>query len=134
MVGGLLLLGGAVLVVVGSFLTWFSFGDIDVNGFTEFGNRAADEETRDGPVFVTLAVILAGFGITTLAAKRLLPIAILAVIFASLSVIAGLVDYADIQDAQDVFGVEPGPGLPVILLGSLVALAGGIVTLATRRR
>lgn len=134
MVGALLLLGGAVLVVIGSFLTWFSFGDIDVNGFTEFGDQSTDEETRDGPVFVALAVILAGLAITTLAAKRLLPIAILAVIFAALSVLAGLVDFADVQDAQDVFGVEPGPGLPVILLGSLVALAGGIVTLATRRK
>ena len=79
-------------------------------------------------------MILAGFGITTLAARRLLPIAILAVVFASFALIFALVDYGDISDLEEVGLVEAGPGVPIVILGALIALAGGIVALAKRRR
>jgi hypothetical protein len=123
------MIGGAVLMVIGSFLTWFSIDGQDVTGFTEL---AGDE--RDGPVFVGFGVILAAFGITTLAARRLLPIAILAVIFAGFGVIFSLADYSDISDFEEVGLVEAGPGVPIVIIGSLIALAGGIVALAKRRR
>ena len=79
-------------------------------------------------------MILAGFGVTTLVARRLLPIAILAVVIASFSTLAAIVDWSNVRDAVDFVGASTGPGLPVALVGSLVALAGGIVALATRRR
>jgi hypothetical protein len=123
------MIGGAVLMVIGSFLTWFSIDGQDVTGFTEL---AGDE--RDGPAFVGFAVILAAFGITTLAARRLLPIAILAVVFAGFAVIFALADYSDISDLEEIGIVEAGPGVPIVIIGSLVALAGGIVALAKRRR
>jgi hypothetical protein len=124
-----LMLGGAVVMVIGAFLTWFTIGDLDISGFTEFGG-----EERDGPAFVGFAVILAAFGITTLAARRLLPIAILAVVFAGFAVIFALADYSDVADLEDAGLAEAGPGLPVVIVGTLVALAGGIVALAKRRR
>ena len=124
-----LLIGGAAVIVLGSFLTWFTIGGEDISGFSELGG-----EDRDGPAFVVFAVILAGFGITTLAARRLLPIAILAVVFASFALIFALVDYGDISDLEDVGLVEAGPGVPIVILGALIALAGGIVALARRRR
>lgn len=124
-----LLIGGAAVMVLGSFLTWFTIGGEDITGFSELGG-----EERDGPAFVVFAVILAGFGITTLAARRLLPIAILAVVFASFALIFALVDYGDISDLEDVGLVEAGPGVPIVILGALIALAGGIVALAKRRR
>ena len=124
-----MLIGGAAVIVLGSFLTWFTIGGEDITGFSELGG-----EDRDGPAFVVFAVILAGFGITTLAARRLLPIAILAVVFASFALIFALVDYGDISDLEDVGLVEAGPGVPIVILGALIALAGGIVALARRRR
>lgn len=119
------------MLAIGAFLPWFSFAGDDITGFT-----GLDEETRDGPVFVGIGAILLGFGITTLVAKRILPIAILAVVFAAFGTLAALVDFSDVQDLKDLFGdaVESGPGLPIVLVGSLIALAGGIVALATRRR
>jgi hypothetical protein len=125
------MIGGAVVIVVGSFLTWFTIGGVDITGFSELGG-----EDRDGPAFVAFAVILAAFGITTLAARRLLPIAILAVVFAAFAALIAFADYGDITDLEDdpVFSVEAGPGLPIVIVGTLVALAGGIVALAKRRR
>ena len=107
-----LLIGGAVVMVLGSFLTWFTIGGEDITGFSELGG-----EDRDGPAFVVFAVILAGFGITTLLARRLLPIAILAVVFAGFSSIFALVDYGDISDLEDVGLVEAGPGVPIVIVG-----------------
>jgi hypothetical protein len=123
------MISGAVLMIIGSFLTWFTIGGADVTGFSELGG-----EDRDGPVFVGFAVILAAFGITTLAARRLLPIAILAVVLASFAVIFAFADYGDVNDLEDLGFVESGPGLPVVIIGSLIALAGGIVAVAKRRR
>jgi hypothetical protein len=123
------MIAGAVVIVIGSFLTWFTVGDTDVTGFSDLGG-----EDRDGPAFVGFAVILAAFGITTLAARRLLPIAILAVVFASFALIFALADYGDVSDLEDLELAEAGPGLPVVVVGALIALAGGIVALARRRR
>lgn len=133
-VAGYLLLGGAAVAVLGTLLNWYSLEGVDVNGFTD-----ADDGGRDGPAFVVLAVILAGFGVTLLAAKRVLAVAILAVVFASFVVLAGFADFSDLNDRAELveaFGgeVDIGPGIPVVIVGGLVALAGGIVALATRRR
>jgi hypothetical protein len=126
------MIAGAVVMVIGSVLTWFTIGGVDISGFSELGG-----EDRDGPAFAGLAVILAAFGITTLLARRLLPIAILAVVFAAFAAVIAFSDYGDVSDIEhldrsDVFDV--GPGLPVVIAGSLIALAGGIVALVKRRR
>ena len=123
------MLVGAVVIVVGAVLPWFSIDGEGYNGFRELGG-----ESRDGPAFLTFAIVLAGFGITTFVARRLLPIAILAVVVAFFSALAALVDWADVRDRVDFTGASTGPGLPVALVGSLVGLAGGIVALVTRRR
>ncbi len=123
------MISGAVVIVIGSFLTWFTIGDADITGFSELGG-----DDRDGPAFVGFAVILAAFGITTLVARRLLPIAILAVVFAGFALIFALADYGDVSDLEDLGLAEAGPGLPVVVVGALIALAGGIVALARRRR
>jgi hypothetical protein len=135
-VGAYLAIAGAVLLIVGSFLTWFSLLDTDFNGFTGGGA----EETRDGPVFVTFGVLFIAFGVTTLLAKRVLAVAIIAVVLAAFAVMAAFVDLGDVTDAKDEFeamgldGFETGPGLYVVVLGALLALAGSIVVLAKRRR
>ncbi len=131
----LLLVGGA-LVILGCLLNWFSVLGTDFNGFSSDG----DGNVKDGPFFTFLAAVLIGFAITFFAARRVFVIAILAVIFASVVVIAGLGDFGDVttsvDDVRDVFddAASVGPGLPVVVLGGLVCLAGGIVALAKRRR
>lgn len=128
-VGAVILLAGAAVITLGALLPWFELAGESFNGFSDLGG-----EVKDGPAFVLFAIILAGFGVATLAAGRLLPIAILAVVIASFSALAAIVDLADVMDAVDFVGASTGPGLPVALVGSLLALAGSIVALATRRR
>jgi len=84
-------------------------------------------------VFIFLAVVMLGFGITTLAAKRLLPIMIIGIIIAAFSALGALGVYADYDDKYGTVA-DMGAGLPVVAIGSLVALAGGIVGCAKRRR
>lgn len=134
--GSILILVGAAIAIVGSFLNWFSVPaeNIDVTGFTEF-----EGETRDGPAFVFFGVVLAGFGIAMLAAGRVLAVAILSVIASALVVLVGLADLGDVNDVKEFIEalggeLEIGPGLPVIVVGGLISLAGSIVALAKRRR
>ena len=65
--------------------------------------------------------------------------AIIAVVFAALGVlmvIGAFSDASDYQDLAEFAGVDFswGPGLWIAMVGSLVALAGSIATLAKRRR
>lgn len=133
-VGSVLLVVGGVLLILGSFLNWFT---IDGQKFTGFSGDEGD--TKDGPVFVFLGVVALGFGVAQLMAKKILAVAILAVVFASFALLAALADIGDVGDVidlADAFGVEAsrGPGLWIILVGSAIALAGGITTLAKRRK
>jgi hypothetical protein len=137
-VGSVMLLAGAAMLVVGSVLNWFSlsgFGlDSSYNGFAGDGS-----DTKDGPVFVFLALVLGGFGLTMLIARKVLAVAILSVVFALLAVAAAVADVMDVRDFKEEMGgfdvsVTIGPGLWVVLAGAVVALIGGIATVAARRR
>jgi hypothetical protein len=136
-IAAVLLLIGAVLTVVGSALPWVKAAGETINGFTR---GDTEDSVNDGPVLTFIAVLLAGFAITFLVAKRVFVLAILSVVFASFVILIGAADLGDAQDVRDffrVFGDEDasvGAGLPVVIVGGLVALAGGIVSLAKRRR
>jgi hypothetical protein len=133
-VGAALMVAGGALLILGSFLNWFT---IEGEAFTGFSGE--DGDTKDGPVFVFFGVVAAGLGVAMLAAKRMLAVAIIGVVFSVLAMLAAFVDLGDVSDAKDLagaFGIEfsQGPGLWIILLGSLLALAGSIAALAKRRR
>jgi hypothetical protein len=133
--GAGLMVGGALLGVIGSFLTWFTLEGETYNGF---GGTGADD-VRDGPVFVFLAVVVGGLGIAMLAARRNLAMAIIGVVFAAFAVLAALADLGDVSDLKDLadaFGADfsTGPGLYLVLVGGLIGLAGSIAALAKRRR
>ncbi|MGI9030772.1 MAG: hypothetical protein ACR2HP_12425 [Ilumatobacteraceae bacterium] len=129
------MIGGGVAVIIGCFLPWFSIGGETVNGFTDLDGGSGEDNASDGYVFAVLGLAVLAFGITTLFARRLLPIAILAVVLASFCVLGSIADLNDVSELSDIFsGVDVGVGLPIVLIGALAGLAGGIVALATRRR
>lgn len=127
-VGGWLLVGGGIVLAIGAFLPWFSARGRDFTGFTHTNREP------DGPMFLTLAVALAGSGIAMLLARRVLAIAILAVVLGALGLLAALVDISEVRDLTDLGLADAGPGLPVAAVGSAIALAGGVAALAKRRR
>jgi hypothetical protein len=131
-VGGGLMILGAIVAGAGCFLPWLTAPSLgEINGFEE----GPDDAAAGGGVFF-LALVLLGMGITTLATKRILPIAIIGIVAAALSLLFGAAQLADYSDWADFRGdeAEIGPGLVVVVVGSLVALAGAIVTCARRRR
>ncbi|MBA3310183.1 MAG: hypothetical protein H0U28_09025 [Nocardioidaceae bacterium] len=124
-----LMIAGATLLIVGSFLPWFTIADESFSGMNEIGGEA-----RDGPVFVGLGVIIGIFGIITLVWKRILGVVIAALVVAAFALIAGIIDFADVQDLKDFFGVDAGIGLPMIIAGAALAAVGSIVGLVKRSR
>jgi hypothetical protein len=126
------MIGGGVVMAIGCIVPWFSLvdGTFTVNAFTDFG---VEDESSDAFLLVLSLAVLA-FGITTLLAKRLLPIAILAVVLASFALVATITRLSDVAELSDLFDVSWGAGLPILLVGSAAGLAGGIIALATRRR
>jgi hypothetical protein len=122
------MVAGALIVGVGCFLPWLDGNGSSINGFDE-----GPDDVALGPGLIFFAVILLGMGITTLAAKRLLPIAIIAIVVAAFCLAASAAQLADYSDFADFVGADIGPGLVVAVIGSLVGLAGGIASCAKRR-
>ncbi len=131
---GYLCIAGGVLLILGSALNWFSFFGEDYNGFSEVSG-----DTKDGPMFVFFALLAIGAGITFLAAKRVLAVAITILVFEVFAVFGALADLGDVSDAKDIadsaeIDFTTGPGLYIVLLGAVLAVAGNIVAIAKRRR
>jgi len=134
-VGSWLLIAGGVLLILGSFLPWVKVEGKSYTGFTK------DDilEVKDGPAFVFFGVLALGFGLAQLLARRVLAVAILAVVFMSFAVLGTLADYGDLGDKVDILtalgaDASKGIGLVLCILGACVALGGGITTLSKRRR
>jgi hypothetical protein len=135
-IAAIVLLVGSALMVVGSLLPWLEgFGET-LNGFDE----DFDGDSRSGPAYAFLAVVFAGFAITFLAAKRVLAVAIISVVLAAFAVLASFGDLSDANDEKDILealggsDISLGVGIPVVIIGALVALGGSIAALAKRRR
>lgn len=138
-VAGSLLLVGAALAALGSLLTWATFPDAiasqgvprTLNGFTELAG-----ESKDGPFLVAFAALLAAFGLTLLLARRIAALLILGAILAAFGAAAAAIDLLDVADPDGVpAALQPsvGVGLPVVVGGFVVALAGAIVGLVAGR-
>jgi len=132
-VAALLMLVGALVITAGCFLPWLSGRGRDFNGFDDL-TGSFDDEAASGYVFVFFAAILLAFGITTLAAKRLLPIMIIGIVVAAISLVGSLAEYSDYRDLAAFIDADTGAGLPVVILGSALALGGAIAGCAQRRR
>jgi len=136
-----LALAGAVFVVAGSFLPWGSFPqeiealnlDREFNGFTRLG----DGGVNDGPYFLGIAIVIAGLGVATLLAKRLLPVLIVGLALAAFGTWASIVDFTDIANSGGRIpaALEPaaGPGLPIVIAGFVLAISGFVAGIAKRR-
>jgi len=120
-------------MIVGSLLSWFTLDGDSINGFSK-----DSDGTNDGPVFAVLGGLAIIFGFVQLASKKVLALGIIAIVTSAIGLLAGFADLGDVNDVVDIgeaFGVDVnvGPGLYVVILGSVVAIAGAIATVAKRR-
>lgn len=129
------MLAGGAVTVIGCIVPWLTFSGGSLNGFDEFlGLDDNPFETQTpGPMFVLIAVTMAAFGVTTLAAKRLLPIMIVGIVIGAFSLLAALVELDHYGDYA-TGGTSLGAGLPIVAVGSAAALAGAITGCSKRRR
>jgi len=132
-----LLIAGAAAVVVGTLLPWLRLpGGGSINAFDDYRFLAdLDAYTiRPGPIFVGLAVVMAAFGIATLAARRMLAVMILGIVCTGIGALfaLGCVGLYGSDEYRLVPG-DLGAGVPVVAFGAVVGLAGSIVGCATRR-
>ena len=131
---GLLVLGG-VLMIVGSFLNWFDFDGATFNGFT---SGLEDFTNVKGGIFDVLGALAVGFGVTQLAAKKILALGIIGAVTSAIGLIIGLKALSDVNDFVDLgrflgFDVSTGPGLYVATAGAIVATIGSLATIAKQR-
>ena len=103
---------GGLLLVVGSFLPWFTLGGSSVNGFD------------GGDAYFTLiaGAIIAALGYMTFAGRSY-PFWIGWVV-AALAGLLVVIDYFDIKDTADLTGGSVGIGIWIMFAGVIVALAG----------
>jgi len=103
---------GGLLLVVGSFLPWFTYAGESVNGFD------------GGDAWFTLfaGLILAVLGYMTYAGRSY-P-SWIGWVVAALAGVLVVIDYFDIKDTADLFGGSVGMGVWIMFAGVIVALVG----------
>jgi NADH:ubiquinone oxidoreductase subunit 5 (subunit L)/multisubunit Na+/H+ antiporter MnhA subunit len=127
-------LAGAVLCAIASFLVWVKFADgTEFKGTDEdaLGDRLAGALTL--PLSIIAGVFLV---IGALTRKRVLHI--LAAVAAGLAMLMAFGQFGRIEDVNEVFGdgtADPGIGIWLAILGSLVAMVCAIVAaVKTKKR
>lgn len=150
-VAGWLMTIGSLVVIAGGILPWASgggesFGGLDtwyqINERTDGIGTELYRMENPGVMLIIGGVILAGLAITILAAGRVLAVAIIGIVLASIGTLIAIGMTALVAMGQSI-GSEAfeqaaehsiGVGPPLGILGTLAVLAGSIVATATRRR
>ena len=123
-------IGGAIGLIVGSFLEWAS---ID----TPFGSFSVSGMDGDGVITVSVGII--ALVLFTLVKRRAGTIA--GVVFAAIGAAIAAIDIADVKSNIDDIAAESeglatasvGIGLWLCLAGALVAVVGGILSILEQR-
>lgn len=131
-IAGLLMLAGAVVIVIGTVLPWMKSGSFSANAWDVLAD--VDDDSSRGGGYAFFAAVLGGFGIATIAAGRVLAVAIIAVVVGAMVAIVAFSDISDLYELNDLTGIDVGIGPWVTTLGAMAALGGAIWTLSIRRR
>jgi hypothetical protein len=129
--GGLLILAG-VIAIVGAFLAWVTVGDESGNGFDDYVYDG-DMLQAPGALSVIGAAVLIGFGLALFFAGRVLVVAILATIAASIGVLLSAGVTVIMSDIADDYGGDLAIGAILQPVATLIGLAGAIASLVMRK-
>jgi hypothetical protein len=135
-----MMLIGAVLAAVGTALPWFVVDGIDLgdlpNGFdTYFFGDVFDpvEWSNPGAYVIATMGFVALMAVIVLAAGKSTAASVLGILTTLLAGLVGLSCIAVVANLiGDVDGLNFGPGVAMVGLGSLVALVGSILVAAKR--
>jgi len=131
----MLIIAGAIISAIAVFLPWLT-----AEGETETGTGVfltKDFELYDSPGSGVLffAAVLLGLGIALFFAGRVLAVAIIAIVVASIALIVGMGMIAIVNDTKDLIGVGSlGVGVILVTPAAGLSLAGSIWATSKRRR
>lgn len=136
-VGGGLIVLGSILSIVAVFLPWAdsggqTFSGLDdyfwIDGFTFYNLDAP------GVTPIVVGIVMAGLGITLIAAGRVLAVAIIAIVGAAIASVIGIAMIGLMTSFIDAQGGNIGFGVILQPIAPLLSLAGAIAATAKRRR
>jgi hypothetical protein len=136
MIAGIVTMVGGLLLIVGALVPWLTANGESVNGLdTYFYEKNGDLNSADSPgsTWIFCGIVLLGLGLTLVLAKRVLPVAIVAIVFGGLSLLFVFGSWAIASDSK-TGDIKYGAGLIVGTLGAAAAIAGSIMATAKRRR
>ncbi len=141
--GAILTIAGSLIAMIGVFLPWATGGGNSYNGLATFIDDEFTSFETPGAVSIFLGLVTIGFGIALFFAGRVLAVAILAIVFASFTLLWGLAVIGITADAvavgdslfnADEASGDPGFGAILQPISALITLAGAIVCTSKRRR
>ena len=141
MVGGWMIVAGAIALLLGSTMTWMTVRGPRVNDST----TASGMNIGDGRITVVLAIVLAVLGAALLTGRMgklggTKVAAMGALVAGAAGVAVTAIDIADVADRATRLGVPAGAvtsvgsGLWLCFLGALLGVGGGVMAFANRDR
>ena len=131
------MVAGAALALIGVFLPWATESGRSRNGLDDYvwldGLTLYSIDSPGVAVLVGAAIML-GIGITTVAAGRVLAVAIIGIISGALGVLGGFIELGLVASFVDFEGGSLSIGVILQPIAPLISLAGAIVVTATRRK
>lgn len=133
-IGALLVIVGSLITIIGVFLPWVTIAGENRNGMSAWRGNDFVFYDGSGIVAIAFAIITAGLGLALFFAGRVLAVAIIAIVVASLALLVGLGMIAIAADGADFGGGSIGFGAILQPIAPMLTLAGSIVATAKRRR
>jgi hypothetical protein len=131
----MLVMVGAVLAGVAVFLPWLSIDGVTQTGTGVFVTTDFELYDSPGSGVLFVAAVLLGLGIALYVADRVLAVAIIAVVFASIALIVAIAMIGIVSDAQELAGDGTlGVGVFALVPAAALALGGSIWATSRRRR
>jgi hypothetical protein len=132
--GAILTIVGSVISIIGVFLPWLSDGGESQNGTGIFLGSDFTIYENPGAAVILFAVVTAGLGIALFFAGRVLAVAIIAIVVASIALLIGIGMLGIANDTADFGGGSLGFGAILQPIAPLITLAGAIIATSKRRR
>ncbi len=130
-----MIIAGAILSAIAVFLPWLTAEGETQTGTGVFLNKDFEFYDSPGSGVLFFAAVLLGLGIALFFAGRVLAVAIIAIVVASIALIVGIAMIGIVSDTKDLVGTGSlGVGVILLTPAAGLSLAGSIWATSKRRR
>ena len=130
-----MIIAGAIISAIAVFLPWLTAEGETQTGTGVFLNKDFELYDSPGSGVLFFAAVLLGLGIALFFAGRVLAVAIIAIVVASIALIVGIAMIDIVSDTKDLVGTGSlGVGVILLTPAAGLSLAGSIWATSKRRR